>query len=77
LIGENRSTGVAAPGLAIGPDLAVTRALNDAIDQGRLGEAVALILITLGTNKFDAMSPVVLVDGWTLLVRSLVDSFNY
>ena len=62
LIGENRSTGVAAPGLAIGPDLAVTRALNDAIDQGRLGEAVALILITLGKNKFDAMSPVVLVD---------------
>jgi len=62
LIGENRSTGFAAPGLAIGPDLAVTRTLSDAIDQGRLGEAVALILITLGTSKFDAISPVVLVN---------------
>jgi hypothetical protein len=62
LIGENRSMGFAAPGLAIGPDLAVTRTLSDAIDQGRLGEAVALILITLGTSKFDAMSPVVLVN---------------
>ncbi|MDA0340308.1 MAG: hypothetical protein O3B74_01775 [Proteobacteria bacterium] len=68
LIGENRRTGVAGAGLATGPDLAIapdlatTRALSDAIDQGRLGEAVALVLITLGTSPFDALSPVVLVN---------------
>jgi len=67
LIDENRSTGVAVPGWAIGPDLAVTRTLSNAIDQGRLGEAVALILITLGTSKLDATSPVVLVNAVSAL----------
>jgi hypothetical protein len=67
LIGENKSQGVTAPSWAKGPDLAVTHTLSNAIDQGRLGEAVALILITLGTSKFDAISPVVLVNAVSAL----------
>ena len=67
LISENRSAEVAAHGWAIGPDLAITRTLSDAIDQGRLGEALALILITLGTSKFDTISPVVLVNAVSAL----------
>lgn len=44
------------------PRLAVTRALADAIDGARVGEAVSLMLVALGSDSLETVSPSVLID---------------
>ena len=46
-----------------GPGLAVRRALADAIDNDRVGEAVSLVVISFGSDPLETLSPGVLIDA--------------
>jgi hypothetical protein len=51
------------------PGLAESRALADAVDAGRVGESVSLMLITLGSDPLETVSPLALID----VVQGLYD----
>jgi hypothetical protein len=55
--------GVTEPVAAKGAGMAVARALDDAIDAGRVGEAVSLLVIMLGTDPLETFSASVLIDA--------------
>jgi hypothetical protein len=50
------------------PGLAVTRALADAVAGGRVGEAVSLVVIALGSDPLETLSPSIVIDA----VRGLI-----
>lgn len=62
LIGGPRSP------VANDPGMAVTRALADAINGGRVGEAVSLLAIALGSDPLETLSPSVVIE----VVRGLI-----